>query len=989
MRFLRVASRYQVQLGWLRVIADAIGDGQMSIDEVAEVLLSNRDHFNRWWEEAGHPPPARGTAQPATANRAARIGSNYGIHDADRTGALTPLGHVLRAVAPWRGRESPFAWQGPTRWMGLWMVFAKTGDVMLEVFRSLPSEGLDGEVAPDFMADVLRRLARTAQGEARKLLRDQASRAGGRRRFARNFLIYPYMEPIRDLGYLEAHGRAGGYRLTPDGARLVAALNDGRDAAAWLEEGLPRAFMIAEGGPDPLPSSGSIFPEVLTTLPSGVTTTPGRISLEMMLLLAQAKLVTRRQWIDLRQGRRLLEDAVERAQGMIRLDGGDLIWERGAERGDFWSPAPTAPETPAITRRGMPRLKPPPTRTRTRVVRATRPTTLPTPNKPLAPQSRSPGPPDAPLVQPVASTPAVAFRQTSPQISLPLAEDPVAVATAPQAVAPMSAPLPVTAAPLLLGGAPRLRCWLQHVVAQLQPPTAGRPMRGDGPGAALAALGETLKTGGPREDADAQPLRTALDAIAPIDGEALLRRAADRWGTGLEAVALQAAINRARQTCDKLTANLKARVLAGLHGEGDWDTLAAATNALMDDALTLSGRSPVALLDALHSALQSHPPMDAAQQFVRSLLAAPMAYTYVRQVSGALPCVGAPGAAVEIVEIEGPRPQRHVWVRLTAPDAETALRLGRARALRAIDALRYAARLSAPVELLRETLSPPPAPPSPARADLLLPQTPRPPMSLAHLPWGDPDAPGDGAKLAAAVVHLSRATQARDTWPALCSLASGPVDALSAAGALAFAAAWLVEGMHQAETALHICTLRDPSPERLAILTRWQGDEAAQKYAQANAFPADLRMMRYPPPPPRALSAVVDTLQGTDLDTAALVAPIQDDYPLAAVRLAAIQDAMVRSERLAAVADAQRGAIRNLLHRLATFSDGVAPRPEPPIRLMQLRAVMDPVLEDAARMVALDEPLAMHWGAVLDRFDDLRSLSGPVDPSRLLEILDG
>ena len=52
LRFLQVASRYQVQLGWLRVIAQTIGDGRMGIEGLAEVLLSHREQFNGWWEQA-------------------------------------------------------------------------------------------------------------------------------------------------------------------------------------------------------------------------------------------------------------------------------------------------------------------------------------------------------------------------------------------------------------------------------------------------------------------------------------------------------------------------------------------------------------------------------------------------------------------------------------------------------------------------------------------------------------------------------------------------------------------------------------------------------------------------------------------------------------------------------------------------------------------------------------------------------------------------
>ena len=158
MRFLQVASRYQVQLGWLRVIAASIGDGRMGIEEVAEVLLSHRDRFNGWWEQTGQEGPARGIAQPATANRAARIGVTYGIHDPD-SGRLTPMGQVLRHAVPWQRSDSPLKWTGGTRWLGLWMTMAAAGDVLLTVLRSWPEAGLEAEEAPDFLAELLRALA--------------------------------------------------------------------------------------------------------------------------------------------------------------------------------------------------------------------------------------------------------------------------------------------------------------------------------------------------------------------------------------------------------------------------------------------------------------------------------------------------------------------------------------------------------------------------------------------------------------------------------------------------------------------------------------------------------------------------------------------------------------------------------------------------------------------------------------------------------------
>jgi hypothetical protein len=344
-RFLQVASRYQVQLGWLRVIAQTIGDGRMGIEGVAEMLLSHRERFNGWWEQTGLEGPARGIAQPATANRAARIGVTYGIHDPD-SGRLTALGQVLRHAAPWRAGDSPLVWRGSARWLGLWLTMSAAGDVLLSVLRRWPEAGLEADAAPGFLAEALRALSEHAEPEVRRQLQDQAGRSSSTFRFARNFLIYPYLEPLRDLGYLCVSGRAGGYQLTEEGARLRAALSDGRDAESWLRDGLHGAFLSASGVPVAALDEG-VIAAVLSDLPAALGGPDGADALPV-LLLAQARLsepCADAAALELSAGHALLEAAAGRSRGRLQLLGDQLRWT--TLEPDLWrAPIPTAP-TPA------------------------------------------------------------------------------------------------------------------------------------------------------------------------------------------------------------------------------------------------------------------------------------------------------------------------------------------------------------------------------------------------------------------------------------------------------------------------------------------------------------------------------------------------------------------------------------------------------------------------------------------------------------------
>ena len=357
-RFLQVASRYQVQLGWLRVIAASIGDGRMSIEQVAEVLLSHRERFNSWWEQTGLEGPARGIAQPATANRAARIGVTYGIHDPD-SGRLTPWGQVLRHAAPWRRSESPLIWRGGARWLGLWLTMSAAGDVLLSVLRSWPEEGIEAEEAPEFIAGLLRIMAESAPPDTQRQMLDQAGRAGGKLRFARNFLIYPYLEPLRDLGYLRVAGKAGGYQLTAEGVLLRTALSDGRSAAEWLTSGLHGAFLSASSL-TPGPLKPALFSSLLSTLPDALGGAGGA-DLQPILLMAQARLSepgVDAAVLEQSDGQTWLQRAADRSGGRLTLSDDRLAWRDLSS--DMWQqptqsvtpfPAPaSAPTTPGTAR---------------------------------------------------------------------------------------------------------------------------------------------------------------------------------------------------------------------------------------------------------------------------------------------------------------------------------------------------------------------------------------------------------------------------------------------------------------------------------------------------------------------------------------------------------------------------------------------------------------------------------------------------------------
>ncbi len=850
LRFLQVASRYQVQLGWLRVIAQTIGDGRMGIEGLAEVLLSHREQFNGWWEQAHLEGPARGIAQPATANRAARIGVTYGIHDPD-SGRLTALGQVLRHAAPWGPGDSPLAWQGGARWLGLWLTMSAAGDVLLRVLRTWPEAGLDAEDAPGFLAATLRGLAQHADADARRQLLDQAGRSSGKLRFSRNFLIYPYLEPLRDLGYLRTAGRAGGYELTETGVRLQAALRDERDASSWLQDGLHGAYLAAAGlqtGAAPPPAAIARTPPHLPASLGG----PEGADVLPILLMAQAKLAepeAAAAALELAEGHTMLRRAAGRSSGQLQLVDDRLQWTTLSP--DLWSAPPTETASPA-----------------------------PTPPAPTPPAQLTP--------------------RTSHST----------------------------------------RAWLQATAALLQEPTPGGPLCWGGPRAALAALRHRLETGLPRSGAPLAALQSALPHA--VEGQALLRRVAERWDSELPDDALLATIRRAQLAADTDRAARVRRLKVDLTAA---DAIAQ-TAALLGDAIAADGWRSAELLDQLCRRIGALGEDAGALAFLDDLTAPDSPHTYVRlldlpQPAGRPLPTGRLGA-VEITDGSGG--QRQAWVSITAPCPAAALRRARAQVDEALVVCCYAARLPLPEGPRSETLSPPPPAPAPLPDALLLPTPPRPPLLLSGL----------SGPLLPLVTAVAKGTPIPQ------------LGALPEAAAIGGIRTAIVADVFAAEVALHRAALARPEPEVLAAITDWRGAAISAAYREISTLAPLLRPLRLPQPAPQSPAQAAALLARVDC----ILPVIEREWPWLVTRLsrwaAALSEPTIWADEGIRRRDRARGLLLD------------AP---PPI----LAALLDPVIEEAS--AASRDELTLHWAGVKDRFDDLVTLTGPVSLTRLAELL--
>ncbi|UQA63384.1 hypothetical protein [Polyangium aurulentum] len=302
----------------------------MPFDKLQEALAQQLDASERWLSRAGILEAPRGNVPQSQVDRLARMGVNYGIQSQE-TMALTDLGQVLRTVAPWTesADDNPLAWRGEAKWIGFWILLQAAGDVHIPLLRAWPTEAQTTKEVAAKLTEVLSTLARRAGSEDRQMLRQAAEGTfPERKEFKAHTTLYPYVEPLRDLGYIErTHlvGGGAGYCLTEAGVRLKDALNRfNGDTEALLRSGSSRVFLLGEGHKQLRPAPGIALAEMLATMPPELhVLRPEEVPLDPAVLLTQAKLLrdTPGAWID-RQYARLVLEAVGQRGAKVAIKHG-------------------------------------------------------------------------------------------------------------------------------------------------------------------------------------------------------------------------------------------------------------------------------------------------------------------------------------------------------------------------------------------------------------------------------------------------------------------------------------------------------------------------------------------------------------------------------------------------------------------------------------------------------------------------------------------
>lgn len=709
----------QMRLGWSRVIVSLVGEGPLDVTPLAARLHEIGDAWEaRWLAEAGLAEPApRGTIGSSEGNwrRLARTAIDLGLYR-EASGRLTDAGHVLRMAAGWVEGQNPFRWDPKARWVGLRTYFAAQGDVLLRLLErwSTATAGMDEVV--EWTQASLTSLAEAAGPPQGAILKRQAASK------TRDRQIYPIVEPLRDLGYVErwhTSKEETGYRLTPRGVALRGALSRlEADASAILERGLAEATVRAEW-PDETPRPDDerviarILPRLLPRLPSSVLASPHEAPLEVVAVLVQAELMDEAPgaFIELAGLIERLTAVSRRSEG-IHLKSGhavddlpNLVWGPNAELNTLLS-------TGAVQLKLV----------------------------------------DSADGVPAAEPPAGVGGPTSDGVPA-AGDEPVAMV---EAFEPVPLWRPTVGA--------RVRLWLQRVWRLLEEPADIGLERvvWEGPASAVARLQRLLAipkrrleekrhvrgmvlaeflapsdptAGGPT--LAVLPLARLLDAMSgepaapPLpDHRDLLTRLIDDWSHPNEKEA-KATFNRAvlarlADCLPEVQRSLIQYVDGWLVSEAPpsaWEVCEAATQALLADVIRTRGRE--ALCDRLALYLRQQPPLDAARRWLQESTGRRSTYTYrqrfrvSRSVWDEL-CATDPAPAPEIdlipigegqpAEGEGrsrdQQPLVEMRVRIEADSRRDALRKGRAEAGTLRAAMQYDAsnRLSCPTDIHSEEI---------------------------------------------------------------------------------------------------------------------------------------------------------------------------------------------------------------------------------------------------------------------------------------------
>ncbi len=351
MRFLYPARAEQLRLGWLAVLVNLIQDQRRSLDVLEADLRNIESRFSAWWEGSGLTEPPKGMVQQTRRRQTVRMLVAYGLYDEEQE-RLTDLGLLLQVIRPnvLKENKNPFVWTDGDRWIGLYLCVHVAGDVLISALRQWNAATLGLKEAADLLNSVLLQLSSTTRdNEMAARLHQQAGRV--QQDNAPKNLVYPYLEPLRELRFLtilRQGPKERVYALTEAGLCLRARLlEDQRSADEWLQEGLSRAFLEADApGHSMHPATASDLGEALHRIPSQLTRASGQeVSLSTAVAYTQALLLRQKPgtWIDQALTVQLMEE-------ITRRSGAGISFKRGLSVGEThisWS-EPSLLEDPSI-----------------------------------------------------------------------------------------------------------------------------------------------------------------------------------------------------------------------------------------------------------------------------------------------------------------------------------------------------------------------------------------------------------------------------------------------------------------------------------------------------------------------------------------------------------------------------------------------------------------------------------------------------------------
>lgn len=356
MRLIVGHSEYMIRLGWLRVIARFVGDSPLSRDLlVKELQKIGTKQWNAWRDAADLAIEPRGAYSDSTVTRFIKFAEAYGVYDS-QTEQLTPLGKTLFQADLDSHQDtgyvdSPFVWTSSMRYVGLRIVLGADGDLILEVLRTWPAERVLREPL-DVIRTCTRNLQqRTKQEEHKKEIEailELTTAASEEKKKAYWRIVYPLLEPLRELGYLQrvrdaSNTRIAYYHLADVGERLRATIASGTwattDATKLIESGLARIFIHGEGLPDAGKASPEALRATLEALPSMFLGGSGvEAPLEPVVLLTQTRLsrTSPGVWLEYEDARDMLRELGRVTEARIGLKQGRMQWESNV----FWTERP-------------------------------------------------------------------------------------------------------------------------------------------------------------------------------------------------------------------------------------------------------------------------------------------------------------------------------------------------------------------------------------------------------------------------------------------------------------------------------------------------------------------------------------------------------------------------------------------------------------------------------------------------------------------------